>query len=214
MTDSGDTPRVASEAIPPDMRDRAVEALTRGFASDRLSESELEVLLDRVYGATTLTELDALIRNLPVLQTAAGVGIGSAVAAGSGPPVASAAPDQVSALFSGQERKLTGVVPRRMRLRARVGYVELDLTGATFEPGVTEIDVRALMGYVQLRFPGDVRVESDGRALFGFFTLEGAGSPASVGSERVVRITGQAILGFAECQLSAGALGRGADATE
>lgn len=94
MTDSGGTPRVASEAIPPDLRDCTVDALTRGFASDRLSESELEMLLDPVYGVTTLTELDALIRDLPVLGTASDVGIGSAVAEGSGHPVASAAPDQ------------------------------------------------------------------------------------------------------------------------
>jgi hypothetical protein len=35
-------------------------------------------------------------------------------------------------------------------LRARLGYVELDLTQATFEPGVTTIDVSALMGYGQI----------------------------------------------------------------
>jgi predicted membrane protein len=73
--------------------------------------------------------------------------------------------------------------------------VELDLTEATFEPGVTTIDVRAFMGYVQIRFPAGVRVESAGRALFGYFAIKG-GAPGNAPS--VVRITGRAALGFAE----------------
>ena len=59
-----------------------------------------------------------------------------------------------------------------------LGYVELDLTRATFAPGLTTIDVRAFMGYVQIRFPPGVRVESEGHAVFGFFALKGGESSA------------------------------------
>ena len=204
MTDSAELPGAHSDAIPPEARDRAVQALTQGFARDQLSEAELETLLDRVYGARTLSELNALIQNLPVLRGSAEVGRGPLESAGPEPAVVSRPTDQINALFSGHERKLTGVVPRRMRLSARLGYVELDLTRATFQTGVTEIDVWALMGYVQIRFPGDVRVESEGDALFGFFNLKGGGSAEAADSERVVRLTGRAILGFAECYVSSG----------
>jgi hypothetical protein len=204
MTDFLKPPGARSDAIPPETRDRVVQALTHGFARDQLSEGELETLLDRVYGARTLSELNGLIQNLPVLRSVAEVGGGSVESAGPGPAVESRSADQINALFSGQERKLTGVLPRRMWLNARLGYVELDLTRATFQPGVTEIDVRALMGYLQIRFPADVQVESDGNALFGFFTLKGGGCAEAAGSERVVRLTGRAILGFAECFVSSG----------
>jgi hypothetical protein len=108
---------------------------------------------------------------------------------------------RILGLFSGQERKLDGEVPREMTLRARIGYVELDLSEARFQPGITTIDVDAIMGYVQIRFPPGVRVESDGHAVFGFFAFKAGGLPeaATASDEQpVVRVTGGAFLGFAE----------------
>jgi len=72
----------------------------------------------------------------------------------------------ISELLSGHETKLAGVVPSGLRLRVQLGYIELDLTDATFEPGVTDIEIQAFMGYVQVRFPPGVRVESRGHGLF------------------------------------------------
>jgi hypothetical protein len=179
------------ELLPPAARERVVEILTRHFANDDLTEAELEARLQRVYAATTSRELDAIIADLPASSATETRSVGTGQAAGS----------EITALFSGQERKLVAVVPRALRGRARLGYVELDLTRATFEPGLTTIDVRAFMGYVQIRFPAKVRVESDGDALFGFFSLKGAGaSGARDGADApsLVRITGRAVLGFAE----------------
>lgn len=170
------TPAPLPEPVPPAARERVVEVLTRHFAADGLTEADLEARLQRVYAAASVRELDALLADLPAQP---------------GPATA------VTAFFSGQERKVTGVVPRELRLRARLGHVELDLTHATFEPGLTTIDVRAFMGYVQIRLPAGIRVESAGRALFGYFSLKGGrGSEAQAAS--VVRITGRAALGFAE----------------
>lgn len=180
------------EPLPPAAQQRVVDVLTRHFANDLLTEAELEARLQRVYSARTLGELEGILRDLPALQPARAAPVPAGQAAGS----------EIRALFSGQESKLSGVVPRELKLRAQFGYVELDLTRATFAPGLTIIDVRALMGYVQIRFPRGVRVESQGRAVFGFFSLKGggvggeggAGSPPSV-----VRVTGRAVFGFAEC---------------
>jgi hypothetical protein len=64
---------------------------------------------------------------------------------------------------------------------------------------VTEIDVRAFMGYVQIRLPPGVRVESRGHAIVGFFSLKGRPERSEVATGPVVRVTGRAMFGFAEC---------------
>jgi hypothetical protein len=183
---------VTPEPLPPAARERVVEILSHHFANDVLTDADLEARLQRVYAATTHRELDAITADLPAALPHEAHPIPTRQASGSA----------ITALFSGQESALTGVVPRALRLRARLGYLELDLTRATFEAGVTTIDVRALAGYVQIRLPAGIRVESAGRGLFGFFSLKraaasAAGAPADPGV--VVRITGRALFGFAEC---------------
>ncbi len=177
-------PRAPRPARPldDDVRDRAAQLLTRHFADDRLSDVELERRLDAVYAATTRDALDAVLADLP--------------AAG---PVPAAT--EVKAFLSGQERRITGTVPDGLTVRARLGYVELDLTHASFASGVTVIDVRAFMGYVQLRLPDGVRVECDGGAIAGYFALKGRGAE-SEDTDRVVHVTGRAVCGFAECYVS------------
>ena len=70
-----------------------IDALTRHFAADVLTEAQLEARLEAVQAATTRRELEAIIADLPPLGLA-----GEAA--------------NVLATLSGQERKLTGVVPR------------------------------------------------------------------------------------------------------
>ena len=183
-------PRRPGEARPlpvPDARERVVAELTRLFAEDRISSDDLESRLERVYHATSGAELEAILADLPQPGAEAAALV-----------PADAAETRVAALLSAVERQWTGVVPRRLEVRGRLGYVELDLTSATFEPGVTVIDVRAFMGYVQLRLPAGVRVESHGRAIAGFFSLKGAGRTDAADAP-VVRVTGRAAFGFAEC---------------
>jgi hypothetical protein len=187
MTSSSGKPPLP-QPLPPAAQERVVAILTRHFSNDLLSEAELEARLQRVYAATSISELEALISDLPSAP---------APAASSVPAVAAPA---ITALFSGEERKIVSLVPRDVRVRARLGYVELDLTRAKFAPGVTTIDVRAFMGYVQIRFPPGVRVESEGHAVFGYFALKGGESlEGGAGAEPVVRVTGRAVFGFTEC---------------
>lgn len=177
----------------PAARERVVDTLTQLFARDQITEADLEHRLDRVYRATTPAELEAVIADLPASVPEARAAVIP------GEPV-----QRIGALLSGQERTVTGVVPHELELHARLGYVELDLTRATFAPGLTWIDVHAFLGYVQIRFPPGIRVESDGRAFAGFFSLKG--TDAEMGrTERVVRVTGRAVFGFAECYLSSSA---------
>lgn len=176
--------RRAVLAIAPTAREGIARALSLHFAEDNIDTDELERRLARVYAATTMAELNAIVADLPATAAQAAV-------LAPRPPA-----ERISALFSGQEQRITGEVPRRLEVRGRLGYVELDLTRASFAPGLTEIDVRAFMGYVQIRLPAGVRIENRGRALFGFFALKGRGTADDTAA--VVRITGRATFGFAE----------------
>jgi uncharacterized protein DUF1707 len=196
MTDS----RLPDDRLPapppePAARERVVEVLTRLFADDRITSEDLEARLERVYHATSAPQLEAVIADLPATLPDA--------APASVPAAAGVAP-RIAAFFSGQEQRLTGVVPRRLEVHSRFGYVELDLTRAAFEAGVTEIDARAFMGYVQIRLPPGVRVECLGRAVFGFFSLKGTSRAGADDAPVVVRIMGRAAFGFAECLIARG----------
>ncbi len=182
--------RLPARAVDPAAVERVVDALTRHYADDRITAEELEARLERAYRATTDAQLEALVADLPASVAVV--------------PAAGASPRRVAALLSAQEQRVTGVVPRQLELRARMGYVEMDLTRATFEPGVTEIDVRAVMGYVQIRLPAGVHVECLGRAVMGFFALKGGAEAGGADAPAVVRITGRAMMGFAEVHVKRG----------
>jgi Domain of unknown function (DUF1707)/Cell wall-active antibiotics response 4TMS YvqF len=164
-----------SSPLIPASRERIIERLQRHFANDELTEAELESRLKEVYAARTVSDLENIVVDLPLAT-------------------APRTDTSITATLSGQERKLAGAVPHELALNARMGYVELDLRDATFAPGVTTIDVRSFMGYVEIHLPEGVRVESHGRALFGYFAVKGLDED----SDRVVRITGRAVFGYAE----------------
>lgn len=170
------SPNPLPDQLPAAARERVIELLTRHFANDEITEAQLEARLQDVYAARTASDLDAIVAGLP------------------SEAVAHRTDTSISATFSGQERKLAGVVPRQLTLNARMGYVELDLTNATFAPGITTIDVHSFMGYVEIRLPEGVRVENDGRALFGYVAVKGLDEE----SDSIVRITGTAVFGYAE----------------
>jgi hypothetical protein len=193
--------RLPAPPIGPDARERVVEVLTQHFAGDRITEADLEARLERVYAAATGPELEAIIADLPGSVPAVAAGAGSAVPAllDEGTAVR-----RIDALLSGQEQRMTGVVPRQLQARGRLGYVELDLTRATFEPGLTTIDVRAFMGYVQVRLPPGLRVECQGRAVAGYFALRGVSRAGGDDAPSLVRITGRAAFGYAEVSIAKG----------
>jgi hypothetical protein len=191
MTDS---PSNQPAPLAPSAVQRVVELLGRAYAADHLTQADLEARLDRAYRVTTLAQLDALVADLDVAEAPEAEALTPTAAADTLPDMPGR---RITAVLSGREQRLVGVMPRRLHIRARLGYVELDLSDATFAPGVTEIDVRALAGYVQLRLPPGVHVESDGQGLFGFFAERGRAVAASAGAP-VVHITGRAVFGFAE----------------
>ena len=156
-------------------RERIIEQLKRHYANDELTETEFESRLQEAYAARSVADLENIVSDLPA-------------------PLTPRADTTISATMSGQERRLAGMLPQEITVRSRMGYLKLDLRDARFAPGVTTIDVRSFMGYVEIHLPVGVRVENHGRALFGYFAMKGRDEDAA----SVVRITGRAIFGYAE----------------
>jgi hypothetical protein len=143
---------------------------------------EFERRVSSVYGASGGAALDVLVADLPVIAA-----------------VSNEAPAEgkLSAVLSNTVRHGTMVVPRHLRIVAALANVELDLRDATFAPGVSEIEVSATLGNVEITMPPGVRVECIGGAFLGSFesrlrVTQASGTAAA--SDTIVRVLGRAVL--------------------
>ncbi len=178
-------PLLTSEA-----REGAIARLSTAFAHDVLSLEEFERRTTAAYRAKSSNELEHLLADLPVPR------------ASGGDPVVAFQPiaPRIAAVFANVERGGVVIVPARLEIRALFGNVELDLSEARFEPGVTEISIRSMFGNVEIRLPRGAQVENHGSAMLGSFTSHRSGSmePSAV---RIL-VTGRAVL--ANVELTAG----------
>ena len=178
------------------VRERVVEALSEHFARDHLSLDELETRMARVYSATTPADVDALVADLPALALGAPVTVT--------PDAYAPTPklkERLVAIMSGVVRRGLWKVPRRLRVVAIMGGVELDLRQAELPPGVTEITAFVLMGGLEIRVAPGVRLETDGVAIMGGFEDRVHDYGLAPADAPVVRVTGIAIMGGVEAQV-------------
>jgi len=180
-------------------REAVIERLTRSFAEDAITMDEFERRAELAYRAVSMADLQLLVSDLPAAHAPATSAHGtSAALAASG--------SRIFTMLGNTERRMTGVLPRFLAVRTLLGNTELDLSQSTFEPGVTEINVKCLLGNVALTVPHGVRVE-----MYCASVLASVGSdrafdidapeivPASdTPRERVLRITGRALLANVE----------------
>lgn len=160
-----------------------MDLLQLRFADDCLSLDEYERRVAAAYQARTLNELDALVTDLDRSTSL------------------SATPEyaRIVTVLSNNERNGAMPVPHRLDIVCMLGNVELDISGATFAPGLTEIDISATLGNVELTVPLGVRVESSGNAFLGNFDCKVPNIIGYAGeTERVIRITGRAVLSSVE----------------
>ena len=178
------------------VRERVIEALSEHFARDHLSIDELETRMARVYAATTPHQVDAILDGLPALAIPA--------PAPTGVDLDTRAPkmrERLVAIMSGVVRRGLWVIPRRLRVVAVMGGVDLDLRQAELPPGVTEIHAFVLMGGLQVLVPPGVRLETDGFAFMGGFEDRIDDPGAAPRDAPVVRITGIAIMGGVDARV-------------
>lgn len=179
-------PRPALAPPPaPDARERVVAQLSSHFAEDRLTLEEFERRVQVAYATPTTAELQALVADLVPHDS------------GGGLPSSFPAYGLIRTVLSSTERSGPIFVPRRLEVRTVLGSTQLDLTRASFAPGVTEIEVHAVLGSVEISLPANVQVTSEGSPIIGAFALR-SGAHVSGTPQGVVRITGQAVLSSVE----------------
>lgn len=192
--------RAVTRLVTAEEREEAVRLLTSGFASDTLSVDEFERRVAEVYRAESPQALQKITADLPAATPDA---TSSAVPARVDSPtdIARRPSSQIASVLSAVERSVQGPMPECLEVRSTVGSLELDLRRADFPPGVTEIRIRSLLGNIEIELPEHVRVENEGHAFLGSFSVRGRSRARGDDSAPVVRITGRAILANVEVEL-------------
>lgn len=83
---------------------------------------------------------------------------------------------------------------RQFRVLCVMANTEIDLTQVRIAPGESEIEIRALMGEVNIIVPHHLRVECEGHPIMGSFHLKRSVQSTPLPEAPVVRITGHAIM--------------------
>jgi hypothetical protein len=183
-------------------RQATIDALCEHFANDAMEVEEFERRVEVAHRASSREELSALLRDLP------GPGLPAHRAPEApvrreperGFRVTDAAHVKekqfVVAVLGGATRKGRWTPARTNYALAVMGGAELDFREAVLAPGVTDVQVFAMWGGIDIIVPPGMRVESHGLALMGGFdhvedVREGPDDPDAP----VLRITGVALMG-------------------
>lgn len=68
---------------------------------------------------------------------------------------------RIAAVFGHEKRGAGWAMPRRLRVVAVCGQVDLDLRLATVEPGASELDLSLWLSQLELQIPWWMRVEAE-----------------------------------------------------
>jgi hypothetical protein len=176
-------------------RERTIAELCRGFALEHIDADQLQSRLDEAQRASTVDQLRALTADIPAAHVPEPI------------PVAGmqlAHPSQVSpqqtivAVMAGATRKGAWTPSRQLNVIAVMGGAELDFREARMPPGITELNVFAWMGGVEVVVPPGVRVEMNGIALMGGFEEHSRTLDPPPPDAPVLRVGGFALMGGVE----------------
>ncbi|MEO6527729.1 MAG: DUF1707 domain-containing protein [Gemmatimonadaceae bacterium] len=183
--------------VSPAAREQVIAELTRRFSNDQLTMDEFERRAAAVYAASSVAALTALTADLnqPIPRPAPSTG----------PPMT------IGAVLGSIVRGGEIAVPDRLQIRALAGNVELDLTHAQFPQGVTEIELRAFMGNIEIQLPAHVGLEDHVSTVLGSFEYRRQPRAHSwteaSGVSSVVRFTGRVIMSSVEVTVRAAGAG-------
>lgn len=168
-------------------RDQVAELLHAAYAEGRISFLEHEDRVAAALAAKTFEQLEDLTVDLvPMVPGATGAPVGRELRR-------TGEPERISAVLSDSKRQGPWRVGAETRTQVAMGSVLLDLTEATFDAPVVEINCTVLLGDVRIRVrPGtNVRMEASG--VLGDVSVKDIGEPDPTMPTVVVR--GTAILG-------------------
>lgn len=105
------------------------------------------------------------------------------------------------AILSSLRRDADWILPRLFRVFTFWGNAEIDLTRALLAPGTSEIEIRCIMGNVEIVVPPDLRVESEVDAVLGSAEVQRQIPSTTSPDAPTVRITGSAFMGSIEIKV-------------
>ncbi|HEU5174561.1 MAG TPA: DUF1707 domain-containing protein [Gemmatimonadaceae bacterium] len=178
-------------------RTRVVDLLSSYFAHDGIVVEELDRRLDAAYKATSILELEALVRDLPhgpaalarvsmevpAWREEASVQLGHAEES-----------ERLLAIMSETRRRGLWVVPKQLDVVSVMAETELDLRQASLAPGLTEISLSGLMTKVTIIVPAGVRVLNRTLAIMSAVRDHTANDTAYDPMAPVLRIEGWAVM--------------------
>lgn len=159
-------------------RERVIDQLSSGFASDHLEVEEYERRVALAHDASSPGALDALVTDLVPVRVAS---------------TALVPARRLRVVFGSIERVGPWVVPSELSARVVCGSVVLDLRDAQLAP-VTTIEVDITLGNVELLVPPGVSVEMDADPILG--NVEDRTEPGL--ATNLVRVVGRVKLGNLE----------------
>ena len=178
-------------------RERAIRLLTDGFAYDVITVEEFERRLGLLSHADTPRAIDALVADL---GTPARTGLVP------GPMAAAAAAEgRILGIMSQTRREGPWRVPQRLRVKAVMSEVRVDLRYAVIPPGCT-IDVSAIMANVHVIVPPGMVVDFDVTPIMASARNDVRAQALDGYLQPEVRIVGSAVM--AEVRVKVRALGR------
>ncbi len=181
-------------------RAQTIERLTNAFARDELGLDEFEERLNRAYAAEEIPALDALVSDLSAETRTHSVALVAPVAPETAlaPVAASVSAPRAVAILGSVERRGQWAVSRSSGALAVLGSVVIDLRDVVLPPGVTTIQVSAVLGSVEIIVPPNLAVESDGSGILGSFEGMQRVPHDPDPDLPVLRVQGRAILGSIE----------------
>jgi hypothetical protein len=134
--------------------------LQEAMAQGMLTADELAERSDRALNAKTRADIDPIVADLPhaTVTYSGGAPSGGAVPA----PIAANDVMDLGATIGSVTRKGYWVVPRKLRVRSRLGSTELDFTEAQIDHPIVDVEIDVKGGSVEMRLPEGASASMDG----------------------------------------------------
>jgi len=203
-----DEARPSPALLPRELREKTQDLLCEAFAEDHLRIEEFERRLDRANAATSVADLRALLKDLPVPAETGGRKRETGLPGGSEardvlvhsrhptlPSTQVREQSFVMAVMGGARRAGAWIPARANWVVCALGGAEIDLREAPMPPGTTHVRVYAVFGGAEIIVPPDVRVECSGMGLMGGFDEDLTVQPTIDPDAPLVRVDGLAVMG-------------------
>ncbi len=157
-------------------RDAVAEVLHNAFADGRLTMDEHDERVSAALKARTFADLTPLTDDLIATPTTELVSRQhmSPVIVTEG---AEADPDRINTILSDAKREGHWRMRRSSYANTFLANIKLDLTEATFDAPVVELNLTTVMGTLFLRVPPGTRIKDETHSVMGSTSVKGVGDP-------------------------------------